>query len=71
MGRTSMDSLMKRADSKYSLVVATARRARMLTDGDEPLVEGVSVDSIKSVTIAMKEIAAGKINIIACEGGIK
>ena len=32
----SIDLLMKKADSKYSLVVLAAKRARQLLDGEEP-----------------------------------
>ncbi len=51
--------LMKTMDSKYSLVIATAKRARTIASGDaEPLVD-ISAD--KPVSAAVHEIAAGKI----------
>lgn len=50
--------MMERVDSKYSLVVAAAKRARELTDGSEPLAK---VNSNKPVSIALCEIGEGKI----------
>ncbi|NLP36185.1 MAG: DNA-directed RNA polymerase subunit omega [Firmicutes bacterium] len=54
----SIDELMDKVDSKYTLVIATARRARMLNNGDPKLVE---TTALKDVSIALEEIAAGKI----------
>jgi DNA-directed RNA polymerase subunit omega len=66
-----LGEMMENLDSKYALVVATAKRARMLTDGAAPCVENMSVDKIKPVSIAMQEIASGKIKIETSKGGIK
>ena len=56
----SIDELMKRFDSRYSVVVAAAKRARELEEADnKPLVETTSE---KPVTIAVEEIYAGKID---------
>lgn len=54
----SIDDLMEKVDSKYTLVIAAAKRARMINNGDPKLVETVSQ---KDVSIALEEIAAGKI----------
>ncbi len=57
----SVDELMKKFDSRYSIVIATAKRARELEDKEnsaEPLVRTVSE---KPVTIAVEEIYEGKI----------
>ena len=57
----SVDELMKMYDSRYSVVIAAAKRARELDDkenGAEPLVK---TESKKSVTIAVEEIYHGKI----------
>ena len=59
--KPSVDELMKKFDSRYSVVVATAKRARELEEkdnGHEPLVNS---DSTKAVTVAVEEIYAGKI----------
>lgn len=53
-----MASLLKKVDSRYTLVIAAAKRARMLTDGAKKLTD---YDSNKDVTIAMNEIYAGKV----------
>jgi len=37
MVEPTIDNLMEKVDSKYSLVVAAAKRARELVDGAEPL----------------------------------
>ena len=57
-----INDLMKTMDSKYSLVIATAKRARAIASGQaEPLVD---IDPDKPVTVAVHEIAEGK---IVCE----
>ena len=58
MEQPTIDKMMERVDSKYSLVVAAAKRARELTDGSEPLAK---VNSNKPVSIALCEIGEGKI----------
>ena len=50
----SIDELMKKVDSKYSLVVAAAKRARMLRDGAKSKLE--SPKSHKPVGVALEEI---------------
>ena len=52
----SIDKLMEKVDSKYSLVVFAAKRARQLLDGETPRIEP---RSNKYVGIALEEIAAG------------
>lgn len=56
----ALNDLIKKADNKYSLVLATARRAREIIDGDEPLVK-ITIDN--PVTIATNEISQ---NMIHC-----
>ncbi|NLZ39369.1 MAG: DNA-directed RNA polymerase subunit omega [Firmicutes bacterium] len=55
----SIDDLMEKVDSKYTLVIAAAKRARMLNEGAPKLIE---TNSSKDVTVALEEIAAGKIS---------
>ena len=50
----ALNDLIKKADNKYSLVNATAKRAREIVEGDEPLVK-IKIDN--PVTIATNEIA--------------
>ncbi len=63
MNRPYIDDLLKRVDSKYSLVIAAARRARQIVDGDSPLVDGEKYFN-KSVTIALNEINEELIHVI-------
>lgn len=66
--KPTLESLMTKVDSKYTLVTLAAKRARQLTDGDEPLVD---VDTTKVVSFAMEEIDQGKITYEAPRDGIK
>ena len=50
-------------NSRYSIVLATAKRARQLIAGDEPLVKVKSVD--KPLSIAIEELYESKIKIIS------
>ncbi len=54
----TLASLMQKVDSKYTLVVATSKRARQIVDG---YVKLTKFDSNKPVTIAVWEIEEGKI----------
>ena len=51
-------------NSRYSIVMATARRARQLIDGAEPLV-AAKLD--KALSVAVDELNQGKIKIITEE----
>ncbi|MCQ1528067.1 DNA-directed RNA polymerase subunit omega [Lutispora saccharofermentans] len=58
----TINTLLQKVDSKYTLVVAVAKRARQLVDGQPSLVD---INSIKPVTIAIHEIAEGKLECIS------
>ena len=49
-------------NSRYSIVMATSKRARQLIDGEEPLVE--TTQSEKPLSIAVDELKQGKIKIL-------
>lgn len=66
--KPTLESLMEKVDSKYTLVTLAAKRARQLTDGDAPLVD---VDTTKVVSIAMEEVDQGKITYETPKTGIK
>jgi DNA-directed RNA polymerase subunit omega len=51
-------------NSRYSIVMATARRARQLIDGAEPLV-AAKLD--KALSVAVDELNQGKIKILTEE----
>lgn len=53
----------KIVNSRYSIVMATAKRARQLIDGDIPLVK--TKNGEKPLSIAIDELNSGKIKIIA------
>jgi DNA-directed RNA polymerase subunit omega len=67
MNRPTLDELMARIDSKYSLVVVAAKRARVFTETDS----GSSKKEIKPVTRALREIAEGLIRFESTKIGIK
>lgn len=54
----SINELTKIGDSRYTLVMLTAKRSRQLVEGAEPLIE---TSSQKPVSIAIEEMLAGKI----------
>ena len=47
--------------SRYTIVIAAAKRARQLVDHAEPMIDNVKVD--KPVSIAVREIYEGKLKI--------
>ena len=67
MNKPSLDVLMNKVDSRYSLVVAAAKRARILTEpGDyEEQIQG------KPVSVALREIAEEKYTYERTKIGIK
>ncbi len=61
----SFDQLLGRVDSKYTLVIATAKRAR-------ELMEDKTANSVrKPVTTSLEEIAAGIITYQRVKQGVK
>ncbi|MGB9866760.1 MAG: DNA-directed RNA polymerase subunit omega [Bacillota bacterium] len=68
MLKPSISELMKHADSRYTLVIEAARRAREITANKDTL---ASLKGKKPVTIALEEIAAGKLRYVRPKEGIK
>lgn len=64
----SLDVLVTKVDSKYTLVVLAAKRAREIMDGANTLVDS---KSNKQVTIALEEVAQDKISYERTKSGIK
>lgn len=58
MNQPPIEQLLDTVDSRYTLVVSAAKRARKILEGSPQLVE---TDSTKPVTIALCEIGEGKI----------
>lgn len=59
--RPTVAELLTKAENRYALVIATAKRARQIAAGDPPR---TSVKSESPVKIAANEIAEGKVKII-------
>ncbi len=60
MVKPSVSELLKKADNRYELVIATARRARQIAQGDKAKTD---VKEESPVTKAANEIAEGKVEI--------
>lgn len=60
----SIDDLMEKVDSRYTLVIMASKRARQILEGDAPVVVS---NSKKAVSIAVQEIAEGKVSYTAGE----
>ena len=50
-------------NSRYSIVMATAKRARQIVDGDESLID--NAEGEKPLSIAVEELNQGKIRILS------
>lgn len=64
----SVDQLLENVDSRYSLVIMTAKRARQLRENQ---LDKEDSGFIKEVTAALEDIAAGKIDFERTKDGIK
>lgn len=64
----SIDSLLRKYDSKYTLAVATSKRSRQIVEGSKPLVD---VKTKKPVSIALFELDAELIEVEKVKSGIK
>ena len=56
----TVGKLLTKANNRYELVIATARRARQIAEGDEVK---TSAKEESPVTLAANEIAEGKVTI--------
>lgn len=68
MVKPSIDYLAKKVDSKYTLVVLAAKRARELVDKSPTL---IVTKSKKPVTVALEEVGADSITYERTKNGIK
>lgn len=73
MNKPSLDELMQNVDSRYTLVVAAAKRARILTEKAEanPDLLTEKEASVKPVTLALQEMVQDKISYRRTRQGIK
>ena len=58
MVKPTVQELLTKFDNRYGLVIATAKRARQLANGEEPL---TNKKEASVVTLAAVEIAEGKV----------
>ncbi len=58
--KPTVAQLLQKAENRYELVIATARRARQIAAGDETKTK---VKEESPVTLAANEIAEGKVTI--------
>ena len=68
MNKPPLAVLLSKVDSRYTLVTVAGKRAREIVSGSKPLVD---CNSTKPVTIALEEIAQGKITSRRIKEGIK
>jgi DNA-directed RNA polymerase, omega subunit len=63
ISKPTMNELLGKIDSRYTLVIATSKRARQIAQGSMPLTK---VKSESKVTLAANEIAEGKVMLKEC-----
>lgn len=73
MNQPSLDLVRRKVDSRYTLVAVAAKRARQLLDGAPPLIEldPAEAESLKPVSIALRELADDKLQWERTKTGIK
>lgn len=72
MNQPSLDLVRRKVDSRYTLVAVAAKRARQLLDGAQPLIElDPEMESLKPVSIALRELADDKLSYERTKTGIK
>lgn len=59
MARITVEDCIEKVSNRFELVLLATKRARQITLGSTPLVE---VENDKPTVIALREIAAGKID---------
>lgn len=64
----SSGDMNMRGESRYTIVVAAAKRARQILEGAPP---NVVAYSVKPVTIALEELNAGVLKWVRTKEGIK
>lgn len=59
--KPTVTDLLKIVDNRYTLIIATSKRARQIAAGSTPLVK---IPDKSPVTIAANEIEEGKVKIL-------
>lgn len=70
MIKPSLDELMEKVDSKYTLVVVSAKVARKLTEREQPG-EEEEKPRINPVSLALQEVSTGSVAWERSKSGIK
>ena len=60
MVKPTVAELLEKVDNRYTLVIATAKRARQIAEGDKVLTK---TDDVAAVSIAPDEIEDGKVKV--------
>ena len=60
MVKPTVAELLEKVDNRYTLVIATAKRARQIAEGDKVLTK---TDDVAAVSIAADEIEDGKVKV--------
>jgi len=60
MARITVEDCLKKVESRFELVILSARRAKMIMKGAKPLVE---TDN-RAIVNSLREVAAGKVKFI-------
>ncbi|KJS17852.1 MAG: DNA-directed RNA polymerase subunit omega [Peptococcaceae bacterium BRH_c4b] len=72
MNQPSLDNLLQKVDSRYTLVVVAAKRARQLTEkGENKREENADGVVRKPVTEALQEIVNNRVKYRRTKQGIK
>ena len=72
MNKPSLDELLEQVDSRYTLVVVSAKRARQLTEKSQHQAEEEEAEIIsKPVSTALSETVGGNIKYRRTRQGIK
>ena len=59
--KPTVNDLLKHAENRFALVIATSKRARQIANGDDRLIE---TEETSPVTIAANEINEGSVQIV-------
>ena len=59
MARVTVEDCLEKVSNRFDLVLMAAKRARLISNGQEPLVEE---ENDKPTVLALREIADGEIN---------
>lgn len=64
----SIDGMLKKVDSRYSLVIMVSKRARQLR---EKYADREEVNKYKEVTTALEDVSSGRITYERIKDGVK